>query len=145
MPRSPYERLMTRVERVGDCLLYTGSTDKAGYGTVSVGHNGCLSCHRVVYEHLHGPIRDGYVVRHTCDTPNCVEPTHLILGTQADNINDMIERGRERPWNRDVTHCKSHHEFTPSNTYIHPTTGNRQCRTCRADAVRRYQERRRAS
>lgn len=37
---------------------------------------------------------DGLVVRHTCDNPPCVEPSHLILGTQADNVADAVERGR---------------------------------------------------
>jgi hypothetical protein len=38
----------------------------------------------------------GWVVRHTCDNPRCIEPTHLIRGTQADNVRDMMDRGRHR-------------------------------------------------
>jgi DNA invertase Pin-like site-specific DNA recombinase len=51
---------------------------------------------RYIYLTQKGPIADGLVVRHTCDNPRCINPAHLILGTQADNIHDMIERGRDR-------------------------------------------------
>jgi hypothetical protein len=57
-------------------------------------------CHRVAYEQVHGPIPEydsaGYkiVVRHSCDTYGCCRPEHLLLGTQADNVRDMDERGR---------------------------------------------------
>lgn len=51
---------------------------------------------RHVYEMTKGPIPDGLVVRHTCDVRLCINPDHLLLGTPADNIRDMVERGRQR-------------------------------------------------
>lgn len=65
--------------------------------------------HRKVYSKTHNDyvFKPGDVVRHTCDNPWCVEPTHLILGTQTDNVQDSVDRGRhknpsftgsENPW-----------------------------------------------
>jgi len=53
--------------------------------------------HRAAYETIYGEgSADGLVVRHKCDTPACVNPDHLEIGTQADNLRDMTERGRRK-------------------------------------------------
>ena len=51
---------------------------------------------RFLYEQKNGPIPEGLVMRHKCDNPACVNPDHLEVGTQYDNIQDMKKRGRER-------------------------------------------------
>ena len=51
--------------------------------------------HRVAYERFNGPIRKGMIVRHTCDNPACVNPGHLITGTQKDNMDDKVKAGRQ--------------------------------------------------
>lgn len=50
--------------------------------------------HKFSYELAHGLVPAGKVVRHRCDNPKCVRPDHLLVGTQADNLADMRERGR---------------------------------------------------
>jgi hypothetical protein len=50
--------------------------------------------HRHIYEECFGEIEKGQVVRHTCDNPMCINPEHLIIGTQRDNIQDMMDRDR---------------------------------------------------
>ena len=53
--------------------------------------------HRHAYEQAHGPIPAGLVVRHKCDNRRCINPDHLEVGTNADNTQDMMTRGRHRP------------------------------------------------
>ena len=75
------------------CLEWLGSTSKDGYGQLwASGHQWRL--HRWVYTLVHGEIPEGHVIRHKCDNPACVNPTHLLCGTHAENTNDMVERGR---------------------------------------------------
>lgn len=52
------------------------------------------SSHRVAYEVFKGPIPEGFLIRHVCDSPTCVNPEHLITGTVRDNTIDKLSRGR---------------------------------------------------
>lgn len=72
---------------------------KAGYAKVYVAGLGQCLLHRKVYAEAHGvPLCDlsGKVIRHTCDNTRCINPRHLLVGTQADNMRDMVERGRAK-------------------------------------------------
>jgi hypothetical protein len=79
----------------GSCWHFTGWLDKDGYG-VLIAHRRHQRAHRVAWALTHGPIPDGLLVLHTCDRPGCCNPRHLYLGTQADNMADMIDRDRRR-------------------------------------------------
>lgn len=68
-------------------------TKRAGYGLMQHGKR-TTSAHRVSYEVFKGSIPRGMVVRHACDNPSCINPDHLSLGTQADNMRDRTARGR---------------------------------------------------
>jgi hypothetical protein len=56
-----------------------------------------FKAHRVAWEMFNGPIADGLIVRHKCDNPNCVNPKHLEVGTQKQNMMDASARGRLNP------------------------------------------------
>lgn len=71
------------------CILYTKSLTRDGYGKV-----GSKLAHRVAWEAERGPILGGLSVLHRCDVRNCINVEHLFLGTQQDNIADMIAKGR---------------------------------------------------
>ena len=79
------------------CWLWSGWNDGRGYGRVWLGGK-MRKAHRTAYEAANGvKITDGLVVRHKCDTPSCVNPSHLLIGTHADNVRDRQERKRGVP------------------------------------------------
>lgn len=80
------------------CWLWVGRTTKDGYGLLAGGRRGkSLRAHRAMYQATRGPIPAGLFVCHKCDTPSCVNPDHLFLGTPKDNVIDMFRKGRARP------------------------------------------------
>lgn len=92
------ERIKTKyvVDPVTNCWVWTGAMASSGYGKIGCGwHSGrTLSAHRVAWEVVHGEIPDKLQVLHRCDNKKCVNPAHLFLGTQFDNIHDCIRKGR---------------------------------------------------
>lgn len=76
------------------CHEWTGSRNAKGYGRFKDGNNRCVLAHRFIYEYLNGPIPHNLYVLHKCDNRCCVNPQHLYLGDQFDNMRDMITRGR---------------------------------------------------
>ena len=93
--RSLSERIWERVEKTEGCWLWRG-TLKRGYGVIAIRHQTSRLVHRLIYEMEVGPIPEGMGVLHDCDTPACVRPDHLFLGTQVDNTRDMDRKGRGR-------------------------------------------------
>lgn len=80
------------------CIEWTGTKHKQGYGRLIL-RGKLVLAHRVAYCEQHGLSLNeiaGMVVRHKCDNPSCVNPEHLEIGTQSDNVADCESRGRAR-------------------------------------------------
>ena len=86
-------RFMAKVNKTETCWLWTASKVKnRGYGRFELNEKIVLT-HRLSYLHHHGEIQRGLVVRHKCRNRHCVNPDHLELGTQKDNIQDCLRDG----------------------------------------------------
>lgn len=92
----------SKVDQSGDCWLWGGARQSrnrygtGGYGTL-IRHGRQVYAHRHAYELAVGPIPDGMEILHQCDNPPCVNPAHLRVGTHAENMAEVRERGRSRP------------------------------------------------
>ena len=90
---SAVHRFWAQVDKSGECWIWTGFIKPDGHGHVNM--DGTIRLvHRVAWELANGEIPAGNVVRHRCDNAPCVRDLHLLLGTQSDNVADMVERGR---------------------------------------------------
>jgi hypothetical protein len=108
---SPEELFWTKVDKTGECWLWTAGQCK-GYGQFAVKRKG-IRAHIYSYTLVNGPVPEGYVIRHICDTPLCVRPDHLLAGTQKENVQDAVTKGR---------HC---HGETHGNAIINEDTARR--------------------
>ena len=124
---SVLDRAMQKVDASGPCWLWTGAGTQNGYGNIRVKGKTHLA-HRVVWEELVGPIPDGRVIDHLCKVRSCVNPDHMEIVTQRENVlrGKAGLRGVRR-----ATHCLRGHPFTPDNTLVSPSGESRQCRTCK--------------
>lgn len=127
------ERLRERLAPVGDCLVWTGTQDKDGYGKIRIGSRTDGS-RRIGRTHvvaltlaLGRPLAPGMQALHTCDNPPCCRSEHLYEGTPVDNSADAVARKRHAKAR--MTHCQYGHEFTPENTKVR-ANGTRACRVC---------------
>lgn len=83
------------------CWLWTGAVDDFGYGWFKVA--GALQrSHRFAWQAAFGAIPSGMCVLHKCDTPSCVNPAHLFLGTRTENNADKYAKGRENRCSRNT-------------------------------------------
>jgi hypothetical protein len=104
------EMFLSHVVRGEGCWEWIGNRNSSGYGIT----RGRIRAHRMSYELFCSPIPVGALVLHRCDNPPCVRPDHLFLGTQQDNMSDMIAKRRHWVWRRpgNIPRGESHHNST---------------------------------
>lgn len=101
------------------CWIWTGATVRDDYGCIIVDGK-VIRAHRFSWQLHNGPIPKGLFVLHKCDTPSCVNPQHLFLGTQLDNIRDMLNKNRKKlkVLNSDVPHIVELYKYGFTQTEI---------------------------
>jgi len=92
-PKEIEIRFWSRVEITPDCWFWLGALDGDGYGRLQINYQQ-LRVHRYSYELHTGPVPNDLCVCHHCDCPSCVNPNHLFLGTNLDNIIDRCQKDR---------------------------------------------------
>lgn len=132
-----FDRLVEKfeIDEVDKCWPWKGTYDE-GYGlfslAVSSHRRKNYRAHRVVYFVTKG--QPGWDVHHLCETPGCVNPSHLVCVTD----DNPQPRHRTPADNK----CRNGHEFTVENTYYRPDNGMRQCRQCGVEASARHRRKR---
>lgn len=126
-------RFWAKVDRSGDCWIWTGALQSKGYGSFRLNGRTRLA-HRLAYESGHGPIAPGLQVDHLCRVRRCVNPGHL------EPVSSGLNNRREHLANRRLsgaTRCPRKHRLAGHNVVIRdrgPCRRTRECRTCRDEA-----------
>lgn len=98
MVRRFERRLAANWRREDDCHIWTGRLGTNGYGLLVVpGTSRTTYVHRYIWEQANGPVPVGLELLHSCDRPPCGRLAHLRLGTHAENVADMLAKGRRNP------------------------------------------------
>ncbi len=125
------------------CWPWKGWSNGQGYGKIATSERGPRAggtlAHRIAWEFEHGQIPDGLCVCHHCDNPRCCRPSHLFIGTKADNNRDMRLKGRAKGRMSGRTHCKNGHPLSGDNLrWVGP---HRRCWICFLEWQRGYRKR----
>jgi len=139
MKPNTIESVLDRLEENSrGCWVWTGckSGRKDKYGKVKW-KGKVVYVHRLIYEHVRGPISKELELDHLCENTLCANPNHLEAITHKENIH----RGKGlAAQNAKKTHCKYGHPLSGSNLYLYSSQG-RYCRECCKNRVRKYRQR----
>ncbi len=123
-------RIIIQRNYITECWEYNGARSKSGKGYGMVWIDGRFTGAHILAATLYFPYFYPYLnVLHKCDNMPCFNPEHLFQGTQAENMQDKVAKGRHHQ--KMKTHCPQGHEYTPENTHINPRDNGRQCLKCR--------------
>lgn len=137
------EKLKSRtiIDENTKCWLFQGAKDSSGHGNIAFNYR-TVGVHRIsAHLYLGYDLNDKTVqINHKpiCFNANCWNPDHIYIGTQTENMVDMVNRGNRLEPNKYKTHCDNGHEFTEENTYINPNTNWRYCRECNRIKQKNY-------
>lgn len=94
--RTIEKRFWAKVHKTPKCWVWNGASQRGGYGVISAGFwkGKIIAAHRLSWILKNGMISSTEIVCHKCDNPKCVRPSHLFIGTHADNVKDKIAKGR---------------------------------------------------
>lgn len=121
------------------CWLWIASNAR-GYGTFKL-DGIAVRANRIAWVLTHGALPRERCVLHRCDNPPCVNPEHLFLGTQVENILDLDAKGRYVSANAQKTHCKRGHPLSGANAVTvqrHTGSAFRSCRKCQRLRDKKY-------
>lgn len=160
--KSVEHSFFSKIDQSKECWEWKASFLNNRYGAFYDGTR-IVSAHRYSFELHNGEIPQGKVIMHSCDNTKCVNPDHLVLGTQKENIHDMIKKGRanysgvviarkvrlsnieiERKARSQSQLCKYGHDLTkPNSLVIRINRPNKSgyCRACARISTRKYNER----
>lgn len=125
------DRFWSKVDKTGECWIWTAYRNKGGYGTYRDGRTMSLA-HRVSYRAVRGDVPEGKELDHLCRNRSCVRPDHLEPVSRRENI----ARGESHvSAQMKTTTCGKGHPFDSENSYV-DGRGKRVCRTCVRDKVR---------
>lgn len=131
------------VDELTDCWNWTGSFDKDGYGKYGSKTDWVPKSYRasrLFYEQLKEPIPQGKVLDHLCRNRKCVNPEHLEVVTNKENI---LRGDGLASQNAKKTHCVRNHPLSGNNLLLHD--GHRRCKTCQRENEKRAYARRKES
>jgi hypothetical protein len=109
------------------CTNWNGSLNSQGYARIWKDSKWQRMSH-IVWKESYGLIPQGLFVLHHCDNPRCVNPKHLFLGNQKQNMQDCAAKGRLVQQVYGPNRCKRGHELSSDNVYV--WTGGRRCKLC---------------
>jgi hypothetical protein len=118
-PRDFDSRFWDNTDRSNGCWVWQGHIDKStGYGSITIDHE-TFATHRIAYEVYNGvKIPSGKMVLHSCNNRRCINPEHLRVGTQEDNMQDMIESGNSCRGEKNGNSIYTEKQMTEIKTYM---------------------------
>lgn len=118
------------------CILWEKTLNQYGYGQFTDSKRKTQTAHRAIWILHYGSIPEDKQINHKCDVRACVNIEHLYLGSQKDNMQDKVKKGRSNA--QLITHCPSGHEYDEANTIYDNNGKHRRCRLCRKIQKQKY-------